>query len=181
MELAKPFAVVSPGLDAIAGTTDCIAHDVFRSMPVQDESVYRFLAVGRQEDLHVELDREVLNETRKLHEESRVDRVLEFVHEQNATANAGAEQSDLKHTPHAVSEGREVRRLFIGIVTHQKPVEPVGQLDVAKCRVDAFPNEVDNLPLRTGFQAFPVATRKRLGPVGGERVVSAERHSQCCP
>ena len=61
----------------------------------------------------------------------------------------GKEQADLEHTPHAFAEHGEVRRLLEIIVTDEKPVEAVRQLDVAESGIDAFPNEVDELPLRS--------------------------------
>ena len=149
MERQKAATVVASRRDSVAGAADRIAHDVVRSVPIENKCVNRLLAVGRQEDLHVELDRKVLDESRELHEEFGVNRVLEFVDEQYASADSGVEQSNLEHTTHAFPERREVGRFVEVIVNDQKPVVPVGQLDVAEAGVDAFPDEVDDLLLRS--------------------------------
>ena len=118
MEFAKPVAAVPPSLKLPVGTIDRIPDDIIRCVSVQNEGVNCLLAMGRQEDLNVQLDRKVVHQAPELHQKLCMDRVLEFVDEQHATTDAGEEQSDLEHTPHALAERREIRRLVKIIVTY---------------------------------------------------------------
>ena len=96
MQLEKPLSVIAPDLCTAVRAADRIANHVVGSVSVEDQRVNRFLAVGRQEDLHVEIDCELLHETRKLDEKLGVHRILELVDQQHAAADTSEEEPNLE-------------------------------------------------------------------------------------
>ena len=135
-------------------------------MFIEDERINRFLAVGGQKDLNVELHCELLHETCELYKEFGVDCILEFIDEQHAAADASAEQSNLKNTPHTIAESSQVGGLCKTFVTYQKPVKLVCQFDVLHSWIHAPSDEVNYTPLRAAFEAFFVSTCQDVGMIG---------------